>query len=216
MSTTLRIQWTITPRVPPQPWLNCSRCRGPRRFRDSGKIRVNANGRRIDAWLIYRCTVCHSTWNRPIVERRDVSALDPQYLSSLQTNEPALVRRLAFDGTALQRWTGRVQEFDDVLVTRTVLSQSTRPLRLEIVCLVPEPIGLRIDRLLANELQVSRRCIQRLEKSARILAVPHGLALRQPVRDGMRLIVDASSIPDSSLLLCSQDEQPTTAGTTGG
>lgn len=212
MSTTLRIQWTITPRAAPQPWLNCTRCRGPRCFRDSGKIRVNANGRRIDAWLIYRCTACDSTWNRPIVERRDVSALDPQYLLSLQTNEPALVRRLAFDGTALRRWTGRVQEFDDVLVTRTVLSRSKRPLRLEIDCRVPEPTGLRIDRLLASELRLSRSCIQRLEKSARIVAVPRGSTLRQPVRDGMRLAIDASSIPDRSLCLCSLGEHPTAGG----
>lgn len=135
------------------------------------------------------------------MERRDLSTLDPQCLLSLQTNDPALVRRLAFDGTALRRWTGRVQEFDDVLVTRTVLSPSTRPLRLKIVCLVPEPIGLRLDRLLAGELRLTRSGVRALERSARLLVVPRGTGLRWPPRDGLQLVIDTSAIPASSLLL---------------
>lgn len=202
MSTTLRIQWTITPRTTPQPWLNCSRCGCPRCFRSSGKIRVNANGRRIDAWLIYRCTACDSTWNRPVVERREVSAFDPQFLLSLQANEPELVHRLAFDVAGLKRWTDRVQEFDDVVVGKRVLSREPRPaLWLEIECLVPWQIGLRADRLLASELRVSRSCIQRLEKATQIRTVPRGATLRRSLRDGTRLIIDASSMPDGSIEL---------------
>lgn len=196
MSHTLRVQWTITPRTAPQPRLDCSRCRAPRCFRSSGKIRVNANGRRIDAWLIYRCTACDSTWNRPIVERREVSTLDRQLLQSLEANDPDLVRGLAFDAAALKRWTGHVQESDDVLVTRRVLSESLRPVvLLEIECRVPRPIGLRADRLLASELGVSRSAIQRLAKTARLHTVPPGVDLRRPLRDGLRLIVDTASLP---------------------
>ena len=199
MSHTLRVLWTITPRIAPQPWLTCSRCRGPRCFRSSGKIRVNANGRRIDAWLIYRCTACDSTWNRPIVERREVTALGRQFLLSLQANDPDLVRGLAFDVAGLKRWTEHVQEFDDVLVTKRVLSQSLRPVLLEIECLVPRQIGLRADRLLASELRLSRSSIQRLAKAAQILTVPTGFDFRRPLRDGMRLIIGATSIPENSI-----------------
>src|SRR5262249_32014837 len=81
-------------------------------------------------WLIYRCMVCDSTWNRPIVERREVSALGRQFLLSLQANDPDLVRGLAFDVAGLKRRTGHVQEFDDVLVTKRVLSESLRPVLL--------------------------------------------------------------------------------------
>lgn len=200
MSNTLRVQWTITPRTAPQPWLDCSRCRGPRGFRSSGKVRVNANGRRIDAWLIYRCIVCDSTWNRPIVERREVSTLDRHFLLSLQANDPDLVRGLAFDVAGLKRWTGQVQETDDVLVTRRVLSQSVQPVRLlEIECRVPQPVGLRADRLLASELRLSRSAIRRLATAAQILTVPPGVDLRRPLRDGLRLIIGAASLPASSI-----------------
>ncbi|MGE0579824.1 DUF1062 domain-containing protein [Reyranella sp.] len=197
---TLRVQWSIAPQTAPRPWLNCSRCRGPRGFRSSGKIRVNANGRRIDAWLIYRCTACDGTWNRPVVERLEVAALDRQFLLSLQANEPDLVRSLAFDVAALKRWTGHVQEFDDVSVARRALSESSGPVQvLEIECRVPRPIGLRADRLLASELQVSRSCIRSLEKAARLRTVSPGSGLRRSLRDGMRLIIDASFLPEGSV-----------------
>ena len=198
-SNTLRVHWTITPRTEPQPWLHCSRCRGPRGFRSSGRIRVNANGRRIDAWLIYRCVDCDGTWNRPVVERREVSTLDRQYLLALQANDPDLVRTLAYDAAALKRWTDKVQEFDDVQVTKRVIEPASVPpvLRLEIECHVPYPIALRADRLLASELRLSRSAIQKMAKAAQILTVPEGVDLRRPLRDGLRLIPDTATIPGS-------------------
>ena len=104
MSDVLRVQWTIVPRTPPQPWLACSRCGEAKPFRSSDKIRVNANGKRLDAWLIYRCTSCDNTWNRPVLERRHVGSVDPLVLTSLQANDPTLARRLAFDAESLRRW----------------------------------------------------------------------------------------------------------------
>lgn len=146
------------------------------------------------------------------MERRPVAALDPQFLLSLQANEPALVRRLAFDVEALRRWTARVEESDDVVVTKHVLAESTPPiLVVEIDCRVSGQIGLRIDRLLASELHLSRSCIQRLGKSARIAAVPPGSSLRQSLRDGMRLVIEAAALPESSLLLAAQPSDPSSA-----
>src|SRR5262245_40728564 len=103
MSDVLRVQWTIIPRTPPQPWLACSRCGEARRFRSSDRIRVNANGKRVDAWLIYKCTGCDSTWNRPILERRPVRTIEARLLRSLGASEADLVRRLAFNVEDLKR-----------------------------------------------------------------------------------------------------------------
>ncbi|TAJ97493.1 MAG: DUF1062 domain-containing protein [Reyranella sp.] len=188
----------MTPRTEPQPWLHCSRCRGPRGFRSSGRIRLNANGRRVDAWLVYRCADCDGTWNRPIVERRAVGTLDREYLRALQSNDPTLVRTLAFDVAALKRWTDRMQEFDDVLVTQCVLEEPRRMpvLRLEIECRVPHPIGLRTDRLLASELRLSRSAVRRMAKAGMIRTVPEGADLRRLVRDGMQVVVEtAQAVP---------------------
>lgn len=103
MSDVLRVQWTIISRTAPQPWLACSRCGEARRFRSSDRIRVNANGKRVDAWLIYKCTRCDDTWNCPVLERRPVQAIDPEFLMSLRASAADVVRRLAFDVEGLRR-----------------------------------------------------------------------------------------------------------------
>src|SRR3954463_3555452 len=158
MSEALRVQWTITPKIPPQPWLACNRCRASKPFRCSGKFRLNANGKRLDAWLIYRCASCDNTWNRPVLERRHVSTMDPHLLAALQANDPDLSRRLAFEPLPRKL---KVAHFDDATVRKQVVSGSARPAgRLEIACVVAETTGLRVDRLLSTELGLSRSRIR--------------------------------------------------------
>jgi len=192
MSDVLRVQWTIIPANAPEPWLNCTRCRGATRFRTSGKIRMNANGKRVDAWLIYRCTSCDNTWNRPIVERRPVSTIEPHLLAALQANDPELCRRLAF---AQWRRKLKVEHFDDVTVRKNVVSGTTRPAgRLEIVCVVPETTGLRVDRLVANELRLSRSRIQSMQNAGHLAASPEGL--HRPLRNGLQVRIELRGVHD--------------------
>jgi hypothetical protein len=203
MSDVIRVQWTIIARAAPQPWLTCSRCGETRRFRSSDKIRVNVNGKRVDAWLIYKCTDCGGTWNRPILARRPVRTIDPDLLRSLHTSEPMLTRRLAFDVEGLRRNTARVEEFDDALVIKSVpLKYPTSARRLEILCSVPEPIRLRVDQLLASELRLSRSRIQRLAEVGDLVVFPSISCLRRPVREGMRLIVGTEALSTLGLSTC--------------
>jgi hypothetical protein len=207
MSEVLRVKWTIVPQKPPQPLLHCNRCNGTKNFRTSEKIRVNANGKRVDAWLIYKCTSCDSTWNRPILERRHVRSIDPLFLTALRANDPKLARRIAFDAEDLRHRVGRLEEFNDVVVLKTVLSESIAPTRLlEVLCVVPHRIALRMDRLLAAELHLSRSRVQSLEKSGELVVFPRGSrVLRRSVRDGMRLMInlpahDANLIAEAAKL----------------
>jgi|FEC22Drversion2_1045045.scaffolds.fasta_scaffold00498_34 hypothetical protein len=212
MSDVLRVQWTIFAQTAPQPWLSCSRCGEAKPFRSSDKIRVNANGKRVDAWLIYKCTGCGSTWNRPILERRPVRTIEADLLRSLHASESTLTRRLAFDIEGLRQSAGRVEEFDDVLVTKTVLSENTMPAqRLEILCAVPEPVGLRVDRLLANELQLPRSRIQRLVQAGDLAAFPRASQLRRPVLDGMRLVFNLQGSGPAGALIRAVKSSPDAA-----
>jgi hypothetical protein len=192
MSDVLRVQWTIIPANAAEPWLNCNRCRGATRFRTSGKIRVNANGKRVDAWLIYKCTSCDNTWNRPILERRHVSTIDPRLLASLQANDPELSRQLAFE--TLRRKL-KMEHADDATVRKEVVSESARPAcRLEIVCVVPETTGLRVDRLLATELRLSRSRIQSMQSAGHLAASPK--SLRRPLRNGLHVRIELRGVHD--------------------
>jgi len=199
MSDILRVLWTIVPRiVAPEPWLNCKRCRDSRPFRSSGKIRVNANGKRLDAWLIYKCTSCDSTWKRPILERRHVRTIDPHVLMSLHANDPEVAHRLALDAESLRRKAGSAEASDDVMVRKEVLSESLTPAwRLEILCAVSEATELRVDRLLSVGLHLSRRRIRDLQGTGNLVVSPEGSRKRHSVvRDGMRVTIELSDLHD--------------------
>jgi hypothetical protein len=191
MSEILLVKWTILPQEPAQPLLHCKRCGGTRNYKSSGKIRVNANGKRVDAWLIYKCTSCDSTWKRPILERTNVRSIDPFFLASLCANDAKLADRLAFDTEDLERWAPQLKEATNAVVAKEVLSGNTaQPRELQILCVVPYAIALRLDRLLADELQLSRSRIQALEKSGALVTSPSASrVLRKSVRDGMKLLI---------------------------
>ncbi len=191
MSTIQRVQWTIQPKSSPRPWLTCNRCHAIKPFASSGKFRLNANGKQLDAWLIYRCTDCESTWNRPIFERRHVKDIDPAALHSLQSNDMELVRSIAFDAQSLRRKSTRVQEFVDVDVRKEILIEGSEPWSaLEIVLSVPTPISLRLDRVLSTELHLSRGYISRLARDGRLRVAPErGHELRRSIADGTKITI---------------------------
>ncbi|MEP6568020.1 MAG: DUF1062 domain-containing protein, partial [Mesorhizobium sp.] len=157
MSGHLRIRWAIAPKIAPQPLINCNRCGTVKLYRCSGKFRVNANGKRIDVWLIYRCVDCDNSWNFGILERCNRRDIEPALLQALESNDPVLARRHAFDIVALRNRAGRVEEFPDVAVQKEMLGdfrENTTALELQLRLEIPT--SLRLDRLLANELGISR------------------------------------------------------------
>jgi hypothetical protein len=201
MSNILRVQWTITPSTPPQPWLACSRCRDIRPFRCSGKFRLNANGKRLDAWLIYRCGSCDNTWNKPVLERRNRRQIDPLFLHALETNDPHWIRRYAFDVASLRNRAERVEEFMDFDVRKRLQSAGPKPFsKLEILLAVSAPTNLRTDRLLASELGLSRKRIDDLAAKGS-LALAGSRALRKSVRDGLQIVLDLGAETDGELIV---------------
>lgn len=194
MCAKLRVRWTVTPQIPPQPWINCNGCGGPRAFRSSGKARLNANGRSLDAWLIYRCVDCDKTWNRPIFERRNIRDIEPRILAALQSNDPLWIRAEAFDLDALRRKAQRIDEFAECGIAKDILSEAREWTHLEIELTVPFPASLRLDRLLASELGLSRTQLQALhDHGALRIASGHIDGLRRRIRGGTVVVLDLSA-----------------------
>ena len=172
MCDSIRVRWTIVPLTAPQPWLVCSSCGGLKPFQASGKTRLNANGRKLDAWLIYKCLACEKTWNRSIFERRNVRDIDPAVLDALQSNDPQWIRREAFNLDALRRSSPRIDEFPEVGIAREVQHEPPDWTKLEIELIVPLPTSTRLDRLLASELGVSRSRLQALHDGGTLRTNP--------------------------------------------
>lgn len=194
------VLWTVVPQIAPQPSINCRRCGAARPFRSSGKFRVNANGKQVDAWLIYKCTACDNTWNRPVLERRSVDGIDPCLLEALHRNEPALADRLACDIGDLRG--GAAGASAVVAVRKEVLCEAPLSARwLSIRLAVPQPVALRLDRLLAGELGLSRNHLQALQKAGRLVTAPDGpRMLRRPLRDGTCVTLDLARECDGATI----------------
>ncbi|MFK3781033.1 DUF1062 domain-containing protein [Agrobacterium sp. NPDC089420] len=196
MCDTFRVRWTIIARTAPKPWIACSGCGGLRAFQCSGKIRLNANGRRLDAWLIYKCIICDKTWNRPIFERQAVRDISPAALAALQSNDPQWIRAQMFNMEALRRKSQHVEEFPAIDIEKAIMGDppdKPRPdwRKAEIELVVPLTTSIRLDRLLASELGLSRSRLHALHDGGMVRTEFGGSnILRRRVITGSRIEID--------------------------
>ncbi len=67
---------------------NCPKCSRKTHYKNTKKFRVNANGNKLDIWLIYQCEECKYTLNLAIYERQKVSSIPKEeYQRFLDNNE---------------------------------------------------------------------------------------------------------------------------------
>ncbi|HMA13603.1 MAG: DUF1062 domain-containing protein [Bacteroidota bacterium] len=202
MDETLRVLWTLVAQDTPRPLRHCTRCGRVQPFHSSNRFRLNANGRRVDAWLIYKCASCDETWNRPLLERRPLAGVAPALLDALCQNDSGLARRVAFDTADLRRLGAALEETSDVTVRKDVVSRPAEALhRLEIRLAVPHPTALRLDRLLARELGLSRTRLHALSTAGRLVLTPDGArTLRRAASDGTCVTLDLAREADAAAL----------------
>lgn len=185
----LTVAWTVTAGGAPRPWLHCRRCGAARPFGFAGKARLNSNGKRFDGWLVYRCAACEATWNRPVFERCRAQDVPPGLIEALRLNLAAPLLRIARDRDGLARYARRVEDEGALGVTARVLccvAADGPGLTLRIR--PEEPVGPRLDRLLAQGLRLSRSKISRLADAGRLTVAPGGCgALARPLREAVKV-----------------------------
>ena len=197
MCNSLQVRWTLIPKIAPQPWIACSGCGGLRAFQSSDKIRLNANGRKLDAWLIYKCTSCDRTWNRTIFERRNVRDIDSATLEALQSNDPDWIRAETFNLEALKRKSQRISEFAEFEIRKELLREIPDWKQLEIELSISFPTSVRLDRLLASELPVTRSQLGAWHLAGLLKTNPDRAdSLGRRIRNGVCVTVDLSDLDD--------------------
>lgn len=176
------IVWRVRPLAAPQVLRHCASCARTRAYAPSDDFRVNAQQRRLDVWLLYRCLVCDDTWKRSVLRRVTPGAIAPELLAAFLRNDPAAAWEAALaPDPALQ-----LVPATEVVVERPALGPGALRVRLT----VPLPCGVRLDRLLAAELGCARGEIARRAGDGGIVIDPGGArALRRPPRDGTRLVL---------------------------
>ncbi len=195
MSKILRVTWRIKPLYPPRPRRHCGSCNATTPFVSSGRFRTNAQKKRMDVWLIYRCAVCDETWNMPIVERCPIARIPPERLHSFIHNDPELAIDHAFDLARLARHSDRIDHDMTMTVRRCIDSGvATCAAGLEILIALSRPCRPRLDALLAHELGVTRgRLLNAYEAGAFELTPVTAKAMRGPALDGQKIRIDCAA-----------------------
>ncbi|MFJ8690518.1 DUF1062 domain-containing protein [Micromonospora wenchangensis] len=173
--------WVVSERALPAIVRSCVSCRSTR-HRPTGKIRVNANHKLLDVWLLICCVLCGRTSKVPVHERVTVRTLDNERLLMFENNDPAVVRQLAMDATLAHRaghqldWTGTWRLDTDDL-------QRADAAPLEVIVRFELPAPVRVGKLLTAGLGLSRSALRGMVDSGRIrLPLPVTARAREDFR----------------------------------
>ena len=199
MQQVLRVTWQVAPLHCPLLWRHCSRCKIAMPFACSMKFRTNAQKKRIDVWLIYRCCACDGTWNLPIHERVAIDDIAPDEFQAIAHSDPAFARRCAFDRERLARHGVRVEEGTEIAIRKVPLNGCPGDAdSIEIALALASPCRVRLDRLLSGELGVTRSRLGALHDRGALRASHAAKALRAPIADGQRISIDLRHVAISA------------------
>jgi hypothetical protein len=152
--------WVVVPTCLPIVLRRCHAC-ASERFRASGKFRVNANHKLIDAWLLALCTVCGDTTKLTVLERMNVRSVRPEFLDLLHDNDPGLTAELLQDPVVRRR--NRIAlDWDNAWRLDTGGSDQPEGEAIEVSVRFEARIPVRPVRLIAEGFGFSRAEVERL------------------------------------------------------
>jgi hypothetical protein len=181
------ISYEIIAREIPSVIRNCSKCKKNTEFYCSEKFRVNANQKMVDVWLIYNCVCCESTWNYPIYSRVHVNKINSELHQKFMGNDKSTIWHYAFQISRLRSLCSDVnteicyelrkeKELQSMMQNTTITISSQYE------------FGLRLDKLLAEIFQVSRKKVANLVQEG-LLVLPNDIKLKSRVFDHLQIKV---------------------------
>ncbi|MDI6102094.1 DUF1062 domain-containing protein [Actinoplanes sp. NEAU-A12] len=156
----LATRWLVCPTGLPLIRRRCLNCPSAR-YRAHGKFRVNANHKLLDVWLLALCVGCGETIKLTVLERVHVRTIDPSTLDRFHDNDPGLAATLLAD-PGLSRRNGVALDWDGSWELRKTTAGVPDADVIDTSVHFVQRIPLRLTRLLAVGLDVSRSEVQRL------------------------------------------------------
>ena len=168
----------------------CVSCRSTRHH-PTGKIRVNANGKLLDVWMLICCERCDRTSKVPVHERVHGQHLDDALRMKFENNDPAVVRELAMSASLASRTAYRL-DWEGTWALDTDMPfyqlEDTEPLEVVVGFELPAPI--RVEKLLMLGFGLSRSRVRSLVGAGRI-QLPDRIDVDTKVREDFTLAVSA-------------------------
>jgi len=130
-------------------------------FASSGCFRVNGQKKSLDVWLIYKCSICDTTWNLTVLSRVAPRSIPSDVLHGFHNNDSDLAMYHATDAGLIRRNGAEPRQPEiDIIGTDVHCDESVRirlsskyPINIKIEALMRKKVGLshsEIDRLLSN------------------------------------------------------------------
>ena len=201
MNRNLQKLWLIVPDQLPTVIRRCPKCKGKTEFQNSGKFRVNANGKLLD-WLIYRCSHCDTSWNMTIIERANPENIDKEEYKGFLSNSPQLAASYGSNRELFIKNKAEIVEAKSgyhILKTLTI-TPGNKEYSLEIQIKNPSALKLRADVLLAGELKVSRSQIKKWFDGGLVTSGQEVLLPGARVIDGMLIQIKKEEAIGQELL----------------
>ncbi|MFI9756542.1 DUF1062 domain-containing protein [Streptomyces sp. NPDC051963] len=152
--------WVVIPTCLPLVLRRCHAC-ASERFLTSGKFRVNAHHKLIDAWLLALCTGCGETTKVTVLERTNVRSVRPELLDRLHDNDPGLAAEL-LQNPVVRRGNRIALDWDNAWRLDTGASDHLDREVIEVSVRFAAPIPVRPVRLIAEGFGISRAAVERL------------------------------------------------------
>ncbi|MFG2357960.1 DUF1062 domain-containing protein [Streptomyces sp. NPDC048521] len=160
--------WVVMPTCLPTVLRRCHAC-ASQRFRASGKFRVNAHHKRIDAWLLVLCTACGETAKVTFLERTNVRSVRPELLDRLHDNDLGLTAELLQDPVVRRR--NRIAlDWDNAWRLDTGGSDHLEREVLDVSVRFAARIPVRPVRLIAEGCGLSRAEVERLITEGKVVS----------------------------------------------
>lgn len=198
MNQNLRINWTIKPKELPSILKNCSKCKEKKKFKNSGRFRVNANGSQLDIWLIFRCESCETTYNLTVLERIEAGRVDKEEYKGFLSNSIQLAGKYGNDKDLFGKNKAEMIQngIDYEVITRDTNIACSKEDITEVEMCIPAGFDLRVDALLVRQFSISRSTAKKWCEIGRVLNQGTLLSHKSKVRDFM-VIQILPPVPDS-------------------
>jgi hypothetical protein len=152
--------WVVVPTCLPIILRRCNVC-ACERYRASGKFRLNANHKLLDAWLLALCTVCGETTKLTVWRRMNVRSVRPELLDQLHHNDLGLTYELLQD-PVLQRRNRFTLDWDNAWRLDSGAAVQLEDDAIDVSVNFAARIPVRPARLIAEGFSLSRSEVERL------------------------------------------------------
>ncbi|MGE7764018.1 DUF1062 domain-containing protein [Peribacillus sp. NPDC096540] len=147
--------------------------RKKKEFYCSELFRMNANKQKMDVWLIYKCNQCDSTWNVTIFSRINPVDIDKSLFDKMSRNDKETAWKYAFDMETLRsNQAEAIFNIDYIAEGENIDFYKNLSEEIFINIESQYSFNLRLDKLLKEKLNVSRKMLWEMIENGFIYTIP--------------------------------------------